>query len=37
MPEAFRELKDQVYEAIEIGGDILLLAGPPWTRVDGTG
>lgn len=29
MPDAFKEVEDgRVFEAIEIGGDIILLAGP---------
>ena len=39
MPDAFQEVEDgRVFEAIEIGGDIILLAGPlakeNWSRLE---
>jgi hypothetical protein len=39
MPDAFQEVEDgRVFEAIEIGGDIILLAGPlakeRWARIE---
>jgi hypothetical protein len=39
MPDTFQEVEDgRVFEAIEIGGDILLLAGPlekeRWGRIE---
>jgi hypothetical protein len=39
MPDAFQEVEEgRVFEAIEIGGDILLLAGPlekeRWARIE---
>lgn len=39
MPDAFQEMEEgRVFEAVEIGGDIILLAGPlekeRWARIE---